>query len=112
MVVAAALMCRFGAEFFRWWMHDAQSYVFITATSVLSPTTATAAGMQMVGGLAFAILCVGAGLLASAVLYSFIDDVVTSVVSFILELPNMLAAGITWLVRRVKHRYFPVRRIA
>lgn len=108
LLLGAALMCSFGAEFFRWWMHDAASYVFITATSVLSPTTASAAGMQLVGGMAYAMLCLGVGLFVSAVVYSFLDDVVC----WTLLLPARFVNGLFQFGREVMYRIFPARRFA
>ena len=109
LLLCAALMGSFGGEFFRWWMHDSASYVVLTAASVLSPTIASASGMQLVGGLTFAILCLGLGLLVSAVVYSTLEDIVFGIVH---EVTYLVAQGVRKLGSVVKQRFLRASRFA
>jgi len=72
--------------------------------------------MQLVGGLAFAFVCLGVGLLVSAIVYSIVDDLVFGVVDAVLEavafLMYLVGKGVQKLACAVKRRYFPTRRLA
>jgi hypothetical protein len=105
MLLGGALMSFGGIDFFRWWTNDTAVHTFILAISTISPATATAAGMPMVGGLAYAILCIGVGLLVSATVYSLLDDVICDCVAIVVASPALLVAGVVWLVRAIKRRY-------
>jgi hypothetical protein len=113
LLLGGALMCSFAAEFFRWWMNGgAVSSVFITTISTISPPAAAASGMQLVGGLAFAILCLGVGLVTSAIVYSVLDDFISAAFYALTWIAGLLGTGIARFGRALKERCFPARRFA
>ncbi|RQR65504.1 hypothetical protein DIE18_03385 [Burkholderia sp. Bp9125] len=73
LLIGAALMVACGQPFFRWWLADNSLHSWILALSLMSPAQAQAAGLQLVGALTFATLCVGAGLLISVILSGIIE---------------------------------------
>lgn len=101
-LLAGGLMILSGQEFFGWWMRDAALNAWITAINALSPTTAHVAGLPLVSPTAFAFLCLGAGMFLSATFYSFLDDLV---VSLLFGGPSALVRGImtsgAWLGGRI-----------
>ena len=77
LLLAAYFMVRFGVQFFAWWTTNTALHAWALATTVLDPIGATAAGLPLVGGLTFATLCIGSGLLLSSLVYALLDDIVT-----------------------------------
>ncbi|MBK3780248.1 hypothetical protein G3A43_08255 [Paraburkholderia aspalathi] len=106
LLLGGALMSFGGIDFFRWWTNDTALHTYITAISILSPATATAAGMPLVGGLAYAILCLGVGLFVSATVYTLIEELICNVVYFVGAVPALLVGGIVWLVRTIRNRKY------
>jgi hypothetical protein len=105
LLLAAYFMVTFGSRFFAWWTADTPLHAWVLATTVLNPIEATAAGLPLVGGLTFAVLCVGAGLLVSGTVYVMLDDLITGTLEQVADLIAWAPHALIQLVlRRMQQR--------
>jgi hypothetical protein len=78
LVLAGALMTLSGTQFFQWWMQEAVLNTYALAVQTLFPDSPAVKSLPLITPLVFGMMCLGAGLFLSATVYSFIDDLFTS----------------------------------
>jgi hypothetical protein len=79
LLASAWIMSQLSLDFFRAWMSASAVNSFILAMKSLSPPAFDGTGMGATAVIVLALTSLGLGLLASAVLYSPLDDVLASV---------------------------------
>jgi uncharacterized membrane protein YesL len=76
MMVSAFLMTEFGQVFFSYWMRSESYHAWALVIQAMAPNVAASTGIGVVAVIAFALMCVGVGLLFSATIYGWIEDTV------------------------------------
>jgi hypothetical protein len=76
------LMVRFGADFFRRWLTTEPLEAFTSAVFGLMPGAAQSTGFGFIPVIAFALLCLGAGMFLSALFFTLIDDMAVMFIDF------------------------------
>lgn len=68
-IFSALLMAAFAKNFFVWWVSSATYHSWTMAMNAISPTMASAAGINAVGAAVLICLCIGASLLMTSSIY-------------------------------------------
>ena len=79
LLAAAVIMSHLSIDFFREWMASAPINSFVLALKAISPQAVAGTGMGATAVIVLALASIGMGLLASAVLYSPIDDALAAI---------------------------------
>lgn len=74
LITAAVFMNALAIPFYRYWEEQSLFSRWVAAMLALSESTAASGGYGLIAPLIFGTVCVGAGLLLSATVYTIVDD--------------------------------------